>query len=128
MIIPDLKKLSNAELLAIYNTHSKKQVTRFSDRKSALRRTQALLSALDSSPKIVAPLPAAEAMSDRKSAKRVIVSNGHWQKEYLSVKKAFEDLNLPLGGHKLFRRRLKLAGTGTIQSFTFTATYKNGAK
>jgi len=131
----NLKNLSAAELLVIYNTHAKKSVARFSDRKSALRRTEALLAELNASgkPKVDAPTPAAEAMADRKSRAAVLVSEdpkaarADW-KEYSSTMQAFEALKLPMGVHKKFRRKLKLAGKAQIDKFTFEATYHETKK
>lgn len=129
MKIPDLKKLSTAELLVIYNTHATKPVVRFSDRSAALRRTEALLAALQQqpAPKIDAPAPPSLAMEGEKSCAKVFVAEKDFptdRTEYASVKKAFTVLKLPLGAHKKFRRKLKLAGEAEFNNFIFTATYK----
>lgn len=123
----DLKKLSLTELVAVYNTHSKKRIGRFSDRKTALRRTQVLLDSLRDEPKIIPPAPPELATAHRKAAARVLVAgvdSPDVQREYPSVFAAFTSLKLPLKAHGAFRRKLKLAGTATIEQFIFTATFE----
>lgn len=127
MKMDDLKKLSNAELLTIYNTHATKQINRFSDRSAALRRTAHLLESLGSKPQIDAPAPPSLAMEGKKSRAKVLVAekdHPNDKAEFASVKKAFIAMKLPLGVHKKFRRKLKLAGEAEIGNFIFTATYK----
>ena len=126
----DLKKLTTLELLEIYNTHAKKSITRFSDRKAALRRTATLLKELQTQtkPKIDAPTPGSLVNAGRKSKSAVIVHRKDSPKEkrtYSSVLVAFKALDLPIGVHKTFRRKLKLAGTAEIDGVVFTATYKD---
>lgn len=127
----DLAKLSNQELLAIYNTHSTKPIKRFSNKKTALRQTQFLLDSLGTRAKIDAPTPPELAAAHRKTAANVLVAgvdSPNLQREYPSVQKAFESLKLPLKACPKFRRALKLAGTGTIEQFIFTVTYKKEDK
>ena len=126
----DLKKLTTLELLEIYNTHAKKSITRFSDRKAALRRTATLLKELQTQtkPKIDAPTPGSLVNAHRKSKSAVIAArktSPTSTKEYPSILSAFKALDLPIGVHKTFRRKLKLAGTAEIDGVVFTATYKD---
>ena len=130
MEIKDLKKLTGAELLEIYNTHANKPVKRFSDRKAALRRTAELLDELQiqTKPKIDAPTPGSLANAHRKSKAAVIVHRKDSPKEkqtYSSAVIAFKELGLSLGVMKRFRKDLKLAGKKEIDGFVFKATYKD---
>ena len=123
----DLTKLSTSEILAIYNTHAKTKVKRFADRKSAVRRTMALLEEAQTQKKPQVNPPRTESKAHLKSKSAVLVAPIEKPKktlEYSSVLKAFEALKLPIGVHKDFRRKLKLDGTREIDGYTFTATYK----
>jgi len=125
----DLKKLTTPELLEIYNTHANKPITRFSDRKAALRRTAVLIEELNvqAKPKVDAPVPGSLANAHRKSKAAVIVRRKATDKgeEYSSLYAAFVALNLPIGIHKKFRQELKLAGQKEIDGWMFHATYKD---
>jgi len=126
----DLKKLTSAELVEIYNTHATKPITRFSDRKAALRRTAALLEELNvqAKPKVDAPTPKPLANAHRKSKAAVLVAKAKTPnevKEYKTVRAAFEALVLPIGIMRRFRKDLKLAGKKEIDGFVFHATYKD---
>ena len=126
----DLKKLTTAELVEIYNTHAKQPVKRFSDRKSALKRTAALLGELETQtkPKVDAPVPEDLTNAHRKSKPAVIAyrkETPNDKMEYSSLFMAFKALDLPIGIHKTFRRALKLSGKREIDGVVFLATYKD---
>ena len=129
----DLKKLTTPELLEIYNTHAKKPIKRFSDRKAALRRTALLIEELNvqAKPKVDAPTPKDLTNAHRKSKAAVIahvVTSSDKKpvgREFSSLFVAFKELDLPIGIHKTFRRALKLAGKKEINGVMFHATYKD---
>lgn len=125
-----------SELVAFYNAHAAKPVTKFADRKTAERRVSELLATLKPAKAVKAP-KAQKPAADRSAAiaaswtdKRVAAARATrhavrvtdprgGQGSYKSVREAFMVLALPLGQHIKFRGALKQAGKGEFSGFQF---------
>lgn len=120
---------SMADLVAFFNEHAVVPVKRFSDRKAAEKRVNALIEELVAAAKDAAPkatkkaAKADKAPSDRSAAiaaswadKNVAAARAQRNGvsvdgvEYRSVAAAFTALGLPMGVHIRFRGALKAAG------------------
>jgi hypothetical protein len=117
-----------AELVAFYNKHASKPVTKFADRKTAERRVSALLATLPTKTVRVKAAPSkdrgeaiAQSWKDKKvAAARATRHNVKVEdKTYKSVREAFMVLALPLGQHIKFRGALKAAGRAEFAGLKF---------
>jgi hypothetical protein len=130
----NLTTAKTAELVAFYNEHAAKPVTKFADRKTAERRVSELLATLKPAPKAVQEKkPAVDrsaAIAASWTDKRVAAARATrhavrvtdprgGQGSYKSVREAFMVLALPLGQHIKFRGALKAAGKGEFSGFKF---------
>ncbi len=122
---------TTAELVAFYNKHAAKPVTKFADRKTAERRVATLLADLKFTKK---PAPkgtdrgasiaaswknkGVAARRAQRHAVRVTDPKGG-QGNYKSVREAFVILALPLGQHIRFRGALKASGHADFGGFKF---------
>ena len=124
--LKELAKLSTKDLLALYNEHAAKPISRFSDHHSGFRRTKDLL---ESKGATLTPKPtnAAEYVASLKKARNKVLvapeSDREAVKEYHSVYAAFKALGLPIPKHQRFRTLLKRDGSATFAGFVFIATY-----
>lgn len=132
-----LTEQTTSELVKLHNSlvPPAKAVVRFSTKDAAIRRVQALLDAQTASPQSAgnakeakpakrtpAPVegePAAPKTSSKPRQSTVHVEGPGGPFEYSSVAVAFKALDLPMGKHQLFRRKLKASGTQTIDAYTF---------
>ncbi len=143
----NVQAATTAQLVAFYNEHANKPVTKFADRKTAERRVEALIAGIKfskPSAKRAAALadkpaaaPKAPTNTDRGAAiaaswqdkavaqaratrngVRVKAPNGG-EGNYKSVREAFMILALPLGQHIKFRGNLKAAGAAEFQGYKF---------
>ena len=131
----DVKTATTAELVAFYNKHAEKPVTKFADRKTAERRVATLIDIIQrqeptpkkkSSTKPERSTAIAETWKDKNVAARrsarhhVLVAPPKGSPtEYKSVRQAFMVLALPLGQHIKFRSALKAAGQAEFGGFKF---------
>jgi len=130
----DVINAKTAELVAFYNEHAEKPVTKFADRKTAEKRVIDLLRTLTATkaPEPKAPKepkePKAPADPEQTRAKMSEAQRALWQvedvraarcersavmvdgEEYRSVRAAFAELGLPMSKHIKFRGELKEAG------------------
>ena len=118
----NINTATTAELVAFYNKHADKPVTKFADRKTAERRVAALMVTLPKAP------PAKDrgaAIAQSWQDKRVAAARAqrHHVKAagatYKSVREAFMVLALPLGQHIKFRGALKAAGKAEFAGVKF---------
>lgn len=131
----DVKTATTAELVAFYNKHAEKPVTKFADRKTAERRVATLIDIIQRQEPTPKKKPTtkperstaiAETWKDKNVAARrsarhhVLVAPPKGSPtEYKSVRQAFMVLALPLGQHIKFRSALKAAGQAEFGGFKF---------
>ena len=117
-----------AELVAFYNKHASKPVTKFADRKTAERRVAALLATQPTKTVRAKAAPAkdrGEAIAASWKNKKVAAARATRHnvkvedKTYKSVREAFMVLALPLGQHIKFRGALKAAGRAEFAGLKF---------
>jgi len=141
----NVQTATTAQLVAFYNEHANKPVTKFADRKTAERRVNELIAGIKfskPSPKKAAALADAKAAPKKDHGPRGEKIAASWQDKqvaaaratrngvrvkapnggegnYRSVREAFMILALPLGKHIKFRGALKAAGKAEIDGHVF---------
>lgn len=124
----NISTAKTAELVAFYNAHASKPVTKFADRKTAERRVSALLAQSSAKATRVKPAPnkaRGTAIADSWKNKKVAAARAARHavrvedKTYKSVREAFMVLALPLGQHIKFRGALKAAGRAEFAGLKF---------
>lgn len=120
-IMIDVSKLTTKELVEKFNELSPDApVKRFASRAAGEKRLTALLAETKDSVRAAAVSASwkDEAVAAKRSVRHFVVVNG---KEYRSVRKAFEELGLPIGEHIKFRMELKAVGTIERYGFSWKA-------
>jgi hypothetical protein len=140
----DTKTATVKELVEFHNKHADKPVKKFANAATARKRVDALIKAkgLDGAKakKAKAPkAPRTPAVPEETVKRRSAAAANSWSDpsvrakrtkrhkvkvagkgEFVSVRKAFEELNLPLSKHIRFRKDLVAEGKATIDGFRFS--------
>lgn len=121
----NVQTAKTAELVAFYNKHASKPVSKFADRKTAERRVAALLGTIHTKTVRVKRADRGEAIAQSWKDKKVATARATRHnvkvedKTYKSVREAFMVLALPLGQHIKFRGALKAAGRAEFAGLKF---------
>jgi hypothetical protein len=122
---------TTAELVAFYNKHAAKPVTKFADRKTAERRVATLLADLkftkkpapkgtDRGASIAASWQNKKVAAARAARHGVVVRTPDGKTaQHKSVREAFMVLAPPLGQHIRFRGALKASGHADFSGYKF---------
>jgi hypothetical protein len=121
--VSDVTKAPLSELVAFYNEKTGRKIKKFPNRKTAVQRVSALMEPAPKKPARTLSDAVKESWTDPDvaAARRLRHGVSVAGTKYRSVRKAFQELNLPESKHIPFRLRLKEKGRATFQSADGTA-------